>query len=261
MKAPQGVTIPRGKCVWIRKSLYGLKQLGREWYLEAAKGLAELGLEPTFADTCVFVNEDKSLIVGLYVDDMLIFASDLTVVREFKKAIARKWEIKDLGDVKKILRLEVTRDRPGRSIRIAQSGFTDELIDEYGLTDARPTSTPVGSPESLEPVSVTDELADIDRYRRAIGQLLYLMRGSRPDICFAVSRLSRYVAKPAVRHWKCVLQVLRYLKGTHNFGTTYAGPGAGQRLSGYVDSDYASDRTDRRSTYGSVFMLFGGPVA
>ena len=261
MKAPQGVTVPRGKCVRIRKSLYGLKQSGREWYLEAAKGLAELGLGPTFADTCVFVNEDKSLIVGLYVDDMLIFASDLTVVREFKEAIARKWEIKDLGDVKKILGLEVTRDRPGRSIRIAQSGFTDELLMEYELTDARPANTPVGSPESLEPVAVNEELADVDRYQRVIGQLLYLMRGSRPDICFAVNRLSRYVAKPAVRHWKCVLQVLRYLKGTRNFGTTYAGPGAGQRLSGYVDSDYAGDRTDRRSIYGSVFMLFGGPVA
>jgi len=57
------------------------------------------------------------------------------------------------------------------------------------------------------------------------------------------------------------MQVLRYLKGTREFGTTYSGLNVGQKLEGYVDSDYAGDRTDRKSTYGSVFMLCGGPVA
>jgi hypothetical protein len=261
MRAPKGFDIPKGKCLRVRKSLYGLKQSGREWYLEAAKYLAELGLEPIFADACVFVRKDQGLIVGLYVDDMVILAADLTVVQEFKKAIAKKWEIKDLGEVKKILGLEVTRDRQRKSIRIAQSGFMDELLVEYGLTDARPASTPSGSPESLEPVSAKDKLANVERYQRVVGQLLYLMRGSRPDICFTVTRLSRYVAKPAERHWKCAMQVLRYLKGTRNFGTMYSGLDATQRLEGYVDSDYAGDRTDRKSTYGSVFMLLGGPVA
>jgi hypothetical protein len=261
MKTPKGVDVPKGKCLRVRKSLYGLKQSGREWYLEAVKGLAELGLEPIFADACVFVRKDKSLIVGLYVDDMIILSDDLSVVQEFKKAIAKRWEIKDLGEVKKILGLEITRNRQGRSIRISQCSFTDELMAEYGLTDARPASTPYGSPESLEPVSKGEELADVDRYQRAIGQVMYLMRGSRPDICFTVTRLSRYVAMPAARHWKCAMQMLRYLKGTRNLGTTYSGLGTAQNLEGYVDSDYAGDRTDRKSTYGSVFMLHGGPVA
>jgi hypothetical protein len=90
---------------------------------------------------------------------------------------------------------------------------------------------------------------------------MYLIRGSRPDICFVVSRLSRYVARPAEKHWKSAMQVLRYLKGTRNFGTTYSGFKESPKLKGYVDSDYANDRTDRKSTYGSVFMLYGGPVA
>ena len=229
--------------------------------MEAVKGLAELGLEPTFADACVFVRKDKSLIVGLYVDDMVILSDKLTAVLEFKRAIAKRWEIKDLGEIQKILGLMVTRDRQERSIRITQSSFTDELVLEYGLTDARIAKTPTGSSESVEPASEKDEPGNVDRYQRVIGQLMYLMRGSRPDICFTVSRLSRYVAKPAVRHWKCAMQVLRYLKGTREFGTTYSGLSVSQRLKGYVDSDYANDRTDRRSTYGSVFMLFGGPVA
>ena len=194
---------------------------------------------------------------------MVILADDITVIREFKRAIAQRWEIKDLGEVKKILGLEVTRNRSTRSIKIAQAAFADELVAEYGLTDARVASTPSGSPELLEPVSARDDekLADADQYARLIGQLMYLMRGSRPDICFVVTRLSRYVARPAERHWKCGLQVLRYLKGTRELGTMYSGQNVGQLLMGYVDSDYAGDRTDRKSTYGSVFMLCGGPVA
>lgn len=261
MRAPKGVEVPKGKCLRVLKSLYGLRQSGREWHLEAAKGLAELGLEPIFADACVFVREDKSLIIGLYVDDMVILANDISIIREFKEAIAKRWEIKDLGEVKKILGLEVTRNRQTRSIRITQSAFTDEIISEYGFTGARPASTPSGSSQHLEPTSASDQLFDVSRYQRVIGQLMYLMRGTRPDICFVVSRLSRYVARPAEKHWKCAMQVLRYLKGTCEYGTAYLGHDIGQKLEGYVDSDYAGDVTDRKSTYGSVFMLYGGPVA
>jgi hypothetical protein len=90
MRTPQGVEAPKRKCLRVLKSLYGLKQSGREWYLEATKGLAELGLEPTFADAYVFVNKDQSLIVGLYVNDMVILALDIEVVRGFKVVIAKR---------------------------------------------------------------------------------------------------------------------------------------------------------------------------
>ena len=72
------------------KSLYGLKQSGREWYLEATRGLAELGLEPTFADSCIFVSEDQSLLILLYVNDIVILTKDIIVVQEFKEAITKR---------------------------------------------------------------------------------------------------------------------------------------------------------------------------
>jgi hypothetical protein len=261
MRPPKGLQAPLGKVLWIKKSLYGLKQSGREWYLEACKGLEELGLYPIFADTCIFTRKDQKLIIGLYVDDMIILADDIQVVRDFKAGIEKRWEIKDLGEVRRILGLEITRDRAKRTIKIAQEVYTDEIITEYGLTDARDAKTPPVSLEMLEPTSETDILADTDQYRRVIGKLLYLMRGSRPDICFAVSRLSRYIARPAEKHWRGAMQVLRYVKGTRKFGISFSGLEKGSRIEGYVDSDYAGDRTDRRSTYGSVFMFLGGPLA
>jgi hypothetical protein len=200
MRPLKGMQAPPGKVLRVKKSLYGLKQSGREWYLEACKGLEDLDLYPIFADTYIFIRKDRKLIVGLYVDDMVILADDIQVVRDFKAGIAKRWEIKDLGEVKKILGFKITRDRAKRTIKIAQTAYTDEMITEYGLTDAREAKTPPVSLEMLEPTSETDRLANIDQYRKVISKLLYLIRGSRPDIYFAVSRLSRYVAKPAEKH-------------------------------------------------------------
>ena len=169
IRAPKGFEILLGKCLQVLKSLYGLKQSGCEWYLEAAGGLLELELEPTFADAYVFVRKNKKLIVGLYVDNMVILADNFIIVQKFKEAITKKWEIKDLGEVKKILGLKVTRNRQERSIRIAQVGFTDEILNEYGLMDARPARTLVGSPESIKPTSATDELTEVDRYQRVVS--------------------------------------------------------------------------------------------
>ena len=139
--------------------------------------------------------------------------------------------------------------------------YIDEIITEYGLINAYKAKIPSVSLETLEPISEKDKPANIDHYRRVIGKLLFLMRGSRPDICFTVSRLSRYVAKPAEKHWRGAMQVLRYTKGTRDFGISFSGLEERQKVEGYVDSDYAGDRTDRKSTYGSVFMLLGGPLA
>jgi hypothetical protein len=61
----------------VKKSLYGLKQLGREWYLEAYKGLKELGLYPIFTDTYIFISKDHKLIMGLYVNNMVILIDNI----------------------------------------------------------------------------------------------------------------------------------------------------------------------------------------
>jgi hypothetical protein len=74
----------------VKKSLYRLKQSGREWYLEAYKGLEDLDLYPIFVDTCIFIRKDCKLIVRLYVNDMVILTDDIQVVRDFKVGIAKR---------------------------------------------------------------------------------------------------------------------------------------------------------------------------
>lgn len=81
--------VTSGKVLRVKKSLYGLKQSGREWYLEACKGLEELGLYPIFADTCIFINKDYKLIVGLYINNIVILVNNIQVIRDFKARMAK----------------------------------------------------------------------------------------------------------------------------------------------------------------------------
>jgi Reverse transcriptase (RNA-dependent DNA polymerase) len=88
IRLPEGLECPKGKTLLVKKSLYSLKQSGREWYIEASRGLESLGLTPCFSELCIFTSSDRSLIVGLYVDDMLILGADLQAVQSLVKGIA-----------------------------------------------------------------------------------------------------------------------------------------------------------------------------
>jgi hypothetical protein len=111
VRPPEGLYYPEGCVLRLRKSLYGLKQSGREWYIEACKGLGELGFQPIFSEPSIFATADRRLLIGLYVDDMLILGKDSTDIDRVVKGIGKRWKIKDLGEVSMILGIRVTRDR------------------------------------------------------------------------------------------------------------------------------------------------------
>ena len=91
-----------------------------------------------------------------------------------------------------------------------------------------------------------------------IGSLLYLTH-SRPDICYAMNVVSRYMQKPHDLHWKAAKTILQYIQGTRTYGIHYAADSE-LELVGYTDSDWEGDSIDLKSTSGYVFMLCGGPI-
>ena len=100
----------------------------------------------------------------------------------------------------------------------------------------------------------------LTRYQQLIGTLLYASIGTRPDIAFTVTRLSRYNANPTDEHHRCAQYILKYLKGTiktciHYDGSSHAG------LIGYSDSDCGENKDDRHSTSGQVFTLANGAIS
>ena len=88
---------------------------------------------------------------------------------------------------------------------------------------------------------------------------MYLANATRPDISFAVSKLSRFVSKPGDDHWCALERVMRYLKGTASYGIHYTG--YPRVLEGYSDSNWISDADEIKATSGYVFTLGGGAVS
>jgi hypothetical protein len=111
----------------------------------------------------------------------------------------------------------------------------------------------------LRPVGAEDvPFAEMARYQRAIGELNWLVRGTRPDLAFVAHKLSQHCHKPCVWHWKGVQQVFRYLKFSQGFTLCYGQDC--EELLGYSDADFASDTSDRRFTMGYTYLLGGAAV-
>ena len=109
-------------------------------------------------------------------------------------------------------------------------------------------------------------------YHEAVGSLLWLANGTRPDIAYAVNQVARYMDNPGPQHWEAVLRIFQYLKGSQDKGIVFTGNVSEKDTSGYfsypkadanifVDADHAGHKDDRRSVTGYVFMLADGPIS
>ncbi|GJS87424.1 zinc finger, CCHC-type containing protein [Tanacetum coccineum] len=117
--------------------------------------------------------------------------------------------------------------------------------------------TPMDPVEKLKPN--TGKPVDQLEYSRAIGCLMYAMTSTRPDIAYAVGRLSRFTSNPSRQHWQAIIRVFKYLKGTMNYGLSYVGyPSV---LKGYSNVSWINHVEDSSSTSGWVFLLGGGAIS
>jgi hypothetical protein len=88
---------------------------------------------------------------------------------------------------------------------------------------------------------------------------MYLASTTRPDISFAVSKLSRFISNQGIDHWHALKRVMRYLCGIISYGIHYSGHPA--VLEGYNDANWISDVDDIKATSGYVFTFGGGAVS
>jgi hypothetical protein len=175
--------------------------------------------------------------------------------------------MEDMGEATFILGIDIRRHRASRTISIGQPTYIRTLLKRHGMEDCNPTSTPMDAAATQELTAAPEAYkasATLTReYQAAIGGLMFAAICSRPDIAFAVNRLSRYCANPTAAHYAATKRVLRYLKGTVNHRITYTGTAHSHpQLIGYCDADWAQDKDcKRRSTSGYVFVMCGGAVS
>ncbi|GJT65808.1 zinc finger, CCHC-type containing protein [Tanacetum coccineum] len=147
------------------------------------------------------------------------------------------------------------------------SGFHVNLTKEFlssrlSMKDMREAdvifvSTPMDTSEKLMPNN--GQAVSQLEYFRVIGCLMYAMICTRPNIAFAVGKLSRYTSNPSTRHWQEIQRVLKYLKKTIDYSLTYTGyPSV---LEGYTDASWIINTEDNSSTSGWVFLLGRGVIS
>jgi len=203
----------------------------------------------------------------LYVDDMLIASKSISEINKLKTLLNNKFEMKNLGAAKKILGMEIHRDRSAGKLYLSQKKYIEKVLQWFGMQNVKPVSTPLAAhfklSSALSPQS-TEEEEEMSHvpYASAVGSIMYAMVCTSPVISQAVSIVSRYMGNTGKMHWQVVKWILRYSRGTKDIGLVFhKNHNTCSNIVGYVDSDYAGDLDKRRSQTGYVFMLFGSAIS
>ncbi|XP_020972603.1 uncharacterized protein LOC107627359 [Arachis ipaensis] len=234
MLPPQGLVVPNSAVCRLDKSLYGLKQASRQWNLRLSGFLQQHDFIKSSHDHSFFTKHTNNglAVILVYVDDLILFGDNMVEIETIKKALDAEFSIKDLGKLKFFLGMEVARSSQG--IALYQRKYTLDLLEEYGMLEAKPASVPMLYNGKISKENGT-KLVDLTCFRRLLGRLLYLT-STRPDIAFSVRKLSQFLDCATDEHYKATLHILRYIKQAPAKGLFFSCQNT-LRLFGFVDSD------------------------
>lgn len=257
VEQPQGfVKGNESKVLRLKKALYGLKQAPRAWYSRIDQYFTNQGFRRSKSEPTLYIKtkgQHNTLIVSLYVDDLIYTGNNMSMIAEFKEDMMKTFEMTDLGLMHYFLGIEVSQRKNG--IFISQKKYIEELLKKFKMCGCKPVATPLVANEKLQKDDGSPKV-DASLYRSLIGSLLYLT-ATRPDIMYATSLLSRFMQSPSQVHFGAGKRILRYLQGTKEFGIWYI-PMTNSSLLGYTDSDWAGSLDDMKSTSGYAFSLGSG---
>lgn len=215
--------------------------------------MVEGGFTQNQADHCVYSKEsnNEKVIILIWVDDLIIAATNERILSEVKEMLAKKFKMKDLGKLKHFLGIDF--DQSDGCIKMTQEKYTNMILERFNTQNCRPRETPCDL--KLQYTEDALKMTDTKMYREAVGSLIYLATCSRPDLSFVVSRLSQYFAEPTEEQWSTVKHVLQYLKGTAEKGLCFRRSSDKLGIQAYSDADWASNVNNRRSTTGYCVTL------
>ena len=244
----------------LKKSIYGLKQASRQWYLKFNDTVVSFGFKENIVDRCIYlkVSGSKFIFLILYVDDILLASSDLGLLHETKNFLSKNFEMKDMGEASYVIGIEIFRDRSRGLLELS----LERVLERFGMEKCSSVIAPIqkGDKFSLNQCPQNElERKGMERipYASAVGSLVYAQTCTRPDISFAVGMLGRYQSNPGMEHWKAAKKVMRYLQGTKDYMLTYR-RSDNLEVVGYSDTDLGGCLDTGKSTSGYLFLLAGG---
>ena len=271
MEAPEGLGLERDKqCVLLKKSIYGLVQAARMYFLKFMKVLRIIGFVGGNADPCMMVrrNGNGVVFIAIWVDDSLLIGHEAAIEQTINDLKAHGFGLKIEGELDDYLSCEITFSNDNKRGWIHQPHLIKKIEKKFGpmvkgLQNYKTPGTPGGS-ILRNPMGKVD--ADKQKiYRSGVGMLLYLVKHSRPDISNAVRELSKALDGTSAAAYKELMRVLKYVMDTKHLSLKMEPKmdkeGTGWSIVAFSDSDYAGDSETRISVAGFILYLLGVPIS
>lgn len=261
ISVPQGCESDENTVCKLKKALYGLKDSPKNWNKKFHSVMCKLGFVRCDYEYCLYSrNKDgcKTYLM-LYVDDLLLASSEASELETVKQMLSTNFKMKDLGLICHYLGIHISQNLREGTIKIDQENYLKNVLKNFNMSECKPCLTPME--DNFDHSVLKREKSESPeletRCRKVIGSLMYAMLCSRPDICLAINILSRYQSCASQDLWIALKRVLRYIQSTLNLCITFTKTKSCNVITGSVDSDWAGDKADRKSTGGFVFKLFG----
>jgi hypothetical protein len=255
----------QNNCIQLLKSMYGNVDAAIRFFKTYRKHLMEkMGMKQSLADPCVFYKKNESgrtvLIAICFVDDTLLFGLK-SEIEWYKDSVSKRFEYKDLGALRKHLGVwyELKIDENGNRYLVAtmpkKIREIIELYEKHIGKNAKVYSVPGTAGQCME--KWTEDAMEHTMYRRIVGKIMFCVVKIFPEGANAARELARHFSNPGPQQWEELGRFVGYLKGIEpDIHLIYRKPMELRALS-YVDSNYATDKEDRRSVSGGVHTVGG----
>lgn len=234
------------------KALYGLKQAPHAWHDKIAEYLITIGFHMGDAYHSLYVQKsDRGIvIIMIYVDDLIVGGDNLDDIEHAKDLLKKEFGMKDLGDLRYFLGIEIIHTPKG--IQLSQQQYVLDMLSKCGMPNCKPISVPLDQNGKIS-ANAGFVLEDATMYRKMVGSFIYVTI-SRPNLSYTIGLESQFMQAPHKPHLDCVGHTLRYLRATADYAFFYA-TSVALVLYGYTDADWASSILDKRSTSGYMFSI------
>lgn len=201
----------------MKKAIYGLRQSPSAWFQRLRDFLVAIGFKESLGDQSLFIftNNDVTVYFLVYVDDSILTTSSNKFIDSVIIKLGNEFVLKDCGNLSFFLGIQFTKLGNGDILTTQQQYFAS-LLETLGLENLKPMDTPMEERLQFSDSDVLDEKGQW-RFRQTVGSLQYLTT-TRPDISYAINKMSQHMSKPIAAHWFALQRIIRYLCSTLNMG-------------------------------------------
>lgn len=239
----------------IEQSLYDLKQAVYEWYQLCKAELIDMSFKSLQADFCIF--KKRSILIEIYVNDVIIAVSFTRELNKFKKKFDKRFKIKKLENLKRILDMRITRDRADRVIYIDQEQYLLKMLKRFEAHHSNDQVTRILMSLETQLHSVKDdsEMTDRTDFQSRTDSVMFSMIYTRFDVFFVTDRVAQYMSKSIRQHSDCLFTIFRYIKRTVGLRLKLDEKEMNWKLVEYSNANHVEDKSDRKSIIETLFLL------